>query len=68
MRVILARKFGESLEFIGVLEFHKSGIAHLHILLGIYIPQDWLSDAWQSIGGGRVVETSIASRATWPSI
>jgi hypothetical protein len=39
-----------------VLEFHKSGIAHLHILLGVYIPQQWLSVAWQSIGGGQIVD------------
>jgi hypothetical protein len=56
MRVRLARRYGKSLSFIGVLEFHKSGIAHLHILLGVYIPQQWLSVAWQSIGGGKVVD------------
>lgn len=56
MRVLLARRYGKSLPFVGVLEFHKSGIAHLHVLLGVYIPQEWLSDAWQSIGGGRIVD------------
>jgi hypothetical protein len=25
-------------------------------LLGVYIPQEWLSEAWQSIGGGEVVD------------
>ena len=58
MRVLLARKWGKgkSLPFVGVLEFHKSGRAHLHVLLGQYIRQSWLSDAWASIGGGRIVD------------
>lgn len=56
MRVLLARRYGKSLPFVGVLEFHESGIAHLHVLLGVYIPQEWLSAAWQSIGGGKVVD------------
>jgi len=56
MRVSLARKFGESVAFVGVLEFHKSGIAHLHLLVGRFISQAWLSDAWASIGGGKIVD------------
>jgi hypothetical protein len=56
MRVVLQRKFGASIRFIAVLEFQKSGTAHLHVLVGLYIPQDWLSEAWQSIGGGKIVD------------
>jgi hypothetical protein len=56
MRVLLARQYGKSLAFVGVLEFQKNGNAHLHILVGQYIPQKWLSIAWQSIGGGRRVD------------
>jgi hypothetical protein len=56
MRVSLQRKFGESIRFIAVLEYQKSGMAHLHFLVGVYIPQDWLSEAWQAIGGGVVVD------------
>jgi hypothetical protein len=56
MRVLLSRKYGESLKFVGALEFQQNGMAHLHVLLGVYIPQAWLSAAWQSIGGGRVVD------------
>jgi hypothetical protein len=56
MRVLLAREYGKSLSFVGVLEFHKNAAAHLHVLLGVYIPQAWLSRAWQSIGGGRIVD------------
>lgn len=56
MRVLLQRKFGASLCFIAVLEYQKSGMAHLHFLVGVYIPQAWLSVAWQSIGGGMIVD------------
>ena len=56
MRVALARKYGKSLPFVGVLEFQESGVAHLHVLLGVYVPQRWLSEAWQSIGGGKIVD------------
>lgn len=56
MRVLLSRKFGETLPFVGVLEFQKNGVAHLHVLLGVYVPQAWLSLAWQSIGGGKIVD------------
>ena len=56
MRVLLSRQFGESLPFIAVLEFTKNGVAHLHVLFGRYIRQGWLSDAWQSIGGGKIVD------------
>lgn len=56
MRVLLARRFGSSIHFVAVLEFQKSGIAHLHALVGVYIPQEWLSSAWQSVGGGKIVD------------
>jgi hypothetical protein len=54
MRVLLSREYGKSLPFVGVPEFQKNGNAHLHVLLGQYIPQKWLSHAWQSIGGRTV--------------
>ena len=56
MRVLLMRKFRKTLPFVGVLEFQKNGNAHLHLLVGQYIPQAWLTYAWQSIGGGRHVD------------
>jgi hypothetical protein len=56
MRVSLEREFGKTVQFIGVLEFHKSGVAHLHLLVGVYIRHAWLSRTWQSNGGGEVVD------------
>jgi hypothetical protein len=56
MRVLLKRRFGNSIAFFSVLEFQKSGYAHLHVLVSIQIAKGWLSEAWQSIGGGRIVD------------
>jgi hypothetical protein len=57
MRVLLMRlNKGKSIDFVGVLEFQKNGNAHLHVLVGRYIAQEWLSLAWQSIGGGKIVD------------
>ncbi len=56
MRVSLARRFGESVDYVGVLEFHKDGVAHLHLLLNQFIEQGWLSDAWSAVGGGVIVD------------
>jgi hypothetical protein len=57
MRVLITRlNDGKSVDFVGVLEFQENGNAHLHVLLGKYIKQEWLSVAWQSIGGGEIVD------------
>lgn len=56
MRVSLQRYVGRSVEFIAVVELHKNGLAHLHVLVGAYLPQDWLSKAWQGVGGGEIVD------------
>src|SRR5262245_10358345 len=55
-RVLLHRRFREAISFIAVVELQKSGRAHLHVLIGRYIPQQWISDSWDSVGGGRIVD------------
>jgi hypothetical protein len=54
-RVYLKRKFKRNVSFISVVELHKSGYPHLHVLVDQYIPQHWISEAWSSLGGGRIV-------------
>jgi hypothetical protein len=56
MRVLLSRKFKGSISFLGVLEFQKNGMAHLHVLVGRFIQKTWLSRAWKSVGGGQIVD------------
>jgi hypothetical protein len=56
LRVYLKRYTGESVKFIAVKEWQKNGYPHLHVLLNKYIPQDWLSDTWSSLGGGKIVD------------
>jgi hypothetical protein len=55
-RVILQRKTGCSITFIAVIEFQKNGYAHLHILVDRYLRQQWVSKAWQAVGGGSMVD------------
>jgi hypothetical protein len=59
MRVSLGREFGKSLDYVGVLEFTEAGTAHLHLLVGQFIEQKWLSDAWYAVGGGRIVDIRL---------
>jgi hypothetical protein len=54
-RTYLRRKFGKCPPYISVMEFTQNGVPHLHILLDRYIPQEWVSDAWDTLGGGRIV-------------
>lgn len=56
-RTSLKRRHGKTISFISVLELQpKSGYAHLHVLVDRYIKQAWISEAWQAVGGGRIVD------------
>lgn len=55
-RVSLLRKFGCSVTYIAILEFHKSGIPHLHVLIDRFVVQKWISVAWSAVGGGEIVD------------
>ena len=54
-RLYLRRKYSSSIKYIAVLEFHQSGIAHLHVLVDRFIPWDWIRQSWSALGGGQVV-------------
>ena len=54
-RTYLKRKHGRVVVYIAVLEFTKAGVPHLHVLVDRYIPQAWISRAWEALGGGRIV-------------
>jgi hypothetical protein len=59
-RVYLGRKYGkQNVSYISIVELHKSGIAHLHVLVGVYIPQEWIKENWQRVGGGRIVDIRL---------
>lgn len=59
-RVYLGRKYGkEKVSYISIVELHRSGRAHLHVLVGVYIPQEWISENWQRVGGGRIVDIRL---------
>jgi len=54
-REYLRRKYGVPPGYICVLEFTQAGIPHLHILFDRYSAQQWISKAWDRLGGGRIV-------------
>lgn len=54
-RTYLKRKLKEKISYVCVLELHKSGLPHLHILVNRFIPQAWISNAWNAVGGGKIV-------------
>jgi hypothetical protein len=54
-RLYLKRRYKEPPSYICVLEFTQRGVPHLHILFDRYIDQRWISHAWDSLGGGRIV-------------
>jgi hypothetical protein len=56
LRTYLRRKYGCAPKYIAVLEFHDNGKPHLHVLVDRFIEQAWLSAAWESVGGGRIVD------------
>jgi hypothetical protein len=54
-RLYLRRKYGVPVKYIAILEFHKSGVAHLHLLVDRFIPWEWIKNSWSALGGGQVV-------------
>lgn len=55
-RVYLRRRSGVTLSYVAVLELQKSGVPHLHVLVDQFIPQAWISERWEALGGGRIVD------------
>ncbi len=55
-RTYFAREYGVSPLFVTVMETGRRAThLHLHVLLGQYVDQKWISDVWSRLGGGRVV-------------
>lgn len=54
-RIYLDRKVGK-LKWVSVVEFQKNGYAHLHIILDKGLSQRWVSETWDKLGGGKIVD------------
>ena len=52
MRTNGAAVLQHSLAFISVVELQGNGNPHLHLLVGSYLPKQWISSVWQALGGG----------------
>jgi hypothetical protein len=55
-RVYLIRRLGYAPAYIRILEYQKNGNAHLHVLVGCYLPQEWVKGVWSALGGGIIVD------------
>lgn len=55
LRTLMVKTFGK-FKYVKVLEFHKSGKPHYHILLNRFIPQRWLSARAARAGFGRICD------------
>lgn len=53
-RVYLYRRYGR-ISYVWVVEPHKSGFCHIHILIDRFIPQRWISSVFSRLGGGKIV-------------
>lgn len=51
-RVLYKRCFGNNLSYICLPRSQKDGFCHLHILIGNYIPKDWLDNVLKRINLG----------------
>jgi len=51
-RVLYKRKFGKNLSYVCLPRSQSDGFCHLHILVGDYIPKDWLDDVLNRINLG----------------
>jgi hypothetical protein len=62
-RVYIKREYGSDFSFVWVKEQgEENGHWHLHVLVSRYLDQEWISDAWSSVGGGRVVDIRRVDR------
>jgi hypothetical protein len=51
-RVLYKREFGRNLSYICLPRSQEDGFCHLHILVGSYIPKDWLDKTLKNINLG----------------
>lgn len=62
LRLSITRSFGAGMRFIRVIELRADGShVHLHCLIDRYLPQRWLSRAWQRVGGGKIVDIRMVA-------
>jgi len=50
------KRFSPQVKYIWFKGVHVSGRPHLHVLTNRYLPQDWVSETWSRVGGGKIVD------------
>jgi len=51
----MRRRFGK-FKYFKIMEFHKNGQPHLHVLIDKFIPQSWISRNWNDVHGAYIVD------------
>ena len=54
-RTYIRREYGD-FSFVWVKERQENGNWHLHAIVSRYLDQSWVSEAWDALGGGSVVD------------
>lgn len=63
-RILQKRAFNRNLQFIAVVEFQKSGYAHLHVLFDGFLKHSWIKRTWIAVGGGEIVDVRRSDEYT----
>jgi len=60
-RTYIRREYGD-FSFVWVKEKQENGNWHLHVLVSRFMEQEWVSEAWSSVGGGEIVDIRRVER------
>jgi hypothetical protein len=61
-RTYIRREYGD-FSFVWVKEKQENGNWHIHALVSRYLEQSWVSDAWDALGGGEIVDIQYVREA-----
>ena len=58
--ILRLRRVNKKIKYIRVIELHKSGFPHIHLVVNKYVSLQFISEAWKQLGGGIVDIRSAA--------
>ncbi|MCB9073729.1 MAG: hypothetical protein H6623_08915 [Bdellovibrionaceae bacterium] len=61
--ILFRRKYG-AFKYVVVREFQKNGMAHIHGIVDKRCKLQWLSETWQAVGGGKIVDVQPCDERT----
>lgn len=61
LRERIRKRIGRAMEFIAVVEAHKSGMPHLHALTDAWLDKEWVNEVSAKVGGGMTRVEAVKS-------